>query len=73
LKTKSQAIRAVAKGIYPSPPSRELYLATKGTFKGLTKVFVRWIVTDGQKYVEEMGYVKLIPSHANEALKKVGN
>lgn len=73
LKTKSQAIRAVAKGIYPSPPARELYLTTKDNLKGLTKVFVRWIVTEGQKYVEEMGYVKLIPSHANEALKKVGN
>jgi phosphate transport system substrate-binding protein len=73
LKTKSQAVRAVSKGIYPSPPARELYLATKDSYKGLTRVFIRWILTDGQKYVDEVGYIKLTLSQVNEALKKVAN
>ncbi len=67
---KNRAVRAVASGTYPSPPSRELYLLTKDKFKGLSKEFLRWILTDGQKYVEENGYIKLSKNHINDALKK---
>jgi phosphate transport system substrate-binding protein len=63
-------MRAVASGTYPSPPARELYLLTKDRFKGLSKEFLRWILTDGQKYVEENGYIRLSKNHVNEALKK---
>jgi phosphate transport system substrate-binding protein len=73
LKTKTQAVHAVASRVYPSPPARELYLVTKESFKGLAKIFVRWILTDGQKYVEEIGYIKLMPANVNQGLKKVGN
>ncbi len=70
LKDKNRAIRAVASGTYPSPPARELYVVTKDRFKGLSKEFLRWILTDGQKYVEENGYIKLSKNHVNDALKK---
>ncbi len=70
LKDKNRAIRAVASGIYPSPPARDLYLLTKDRFKGLSKEFLRWILTDGQKYVEENGYIKLSKNQLNDALKK---
>jgi len=70
-KDKNRAIQAVASGAYPSPPTRELYLLTKESFKGLRKEFLLWILTDGQKYVEENGYIKLSKNHANEALKKL--
>jgi len=73
LKTKNQAIQAIHSGIYPSPPARPLYLTTKDSFKGLTKVFIRWILTEGQKYVEEVGYIKLTKSQVNEAVKKIGH
>jgi phosphate transport system substrate-binding protein len=73
LKTKIQAIKAVSSGVYPSPPARDLYLATKESFKGLTKPFIHWILKDGQKYVDEVGYIKLTKPQVNEALKKVGN
>lgn len=70
LRDKNRAMRAVASGTYPSPPARELYLLTKDRFKGLSKEFLRWILTDGQKYVEENGYIKLSKNHVNDALKK---
>jgi phosphate transport system substrate-binding protein len=71
LKTKSRAMKAILSGIYPSPPARDLYLLAKDSFKGLTKEFIRWILTDGQKYVEEIGYIKLTKTQANLALKKL--
>ena len=54
-------IAAIAAGKYPSPPARELYFVTKGSpenNKVLTK-FIRWVLTDGQKFVHEAGYIAL--------------
>jgi len=72
LKTKNRAIQAIASGIYPSPPTRDLYLLMKDNPKGLTKEFIRWILADGQKYVEEIGYIKLTKTQVSFALKKLG-
>lgn len=41
LETKQHAIQAVRKGTYPSPPARNLYLVSKGNFKGPAKMFVK--------------------------------
>ena len=71
LKSKNRAIQAIGSGIYPSPPARDLYLLTKENLKGLTKEFIWWILTDGQKYIEETGYIKLTKTQVNLALKKV--
>ena len=71
LKTKSNAIQAVVSGRYPSPPARDLYLMTKDRFKGPAREFIRWILTDGQQYVNEMGYIKLKETQIDEALKKI--
>lgn len=73
LETKEQAIRAVQAGVYPSPPARDLYLVTKGSFKGPAREFVRWILKDGQKYVDEVGYLKIGTAQVKAALKKVGD
>jgi len=73
LRTKTKAIQAVSSGHYPSPPARDLYLITKDGFKGVTKSFVLWILTDGQKYVDENGYIKLIKTQMDQSLKKLGN
>jgi phosphate transport system substrate-binding protein len=72
LSTKQKAISAVVSGKYPSPPARDLYLITKGEFKGPVKEFVRWILIDGQKYVEEAGYIKLSPTQIKGNLDKMG-
>jgi phosphate transport system substrate-binding protein len=54
-------IAAIASGKYPSPPSRELYFVMKGSPKNnkvLTE-FIRWVLSDGQKFVNEAGYIAL--------------
>ncbi len=72
LGTKREAIRAVEAGVYPSPPARDLYLVTKESFKGPAKVFVQWILTDGQRYVDEVGYLTIGKKQIDEAIKKIG-
>ncbi|MCX7706940.1 MAG: substrate-binding domain-containing protein [Anaerolineae bacterium] len=71
LKTKSDAVRAVAAGKYPSPPARALNLVTKGRPSGLTRDFILWVLSDGQKYADEVGYVQLTPEQLEEARKKL--
>ncbi len=71
LETRTQARDAVAEGRYPSPPARELNLVTKGKPHGLNKAFIAWVVTEGQEYVEEAGYVPLSRAVLDEALSKL--
>ena len=69
LKTKEKAIHAVNTGAYPAPPARDLYLVAKDRFKGPALEFIRWILTEGQRYVDEMGYIPLKEAQIREALK----
>ena len=71
LRTKAQAIQAVATGRYPSPPARDLYLVTKDGFKGITKSFILWILTDGQQFLGEAGYVQLPQEQLDASLAKI--
>jgi phosphate transport system substrate-binding protein len=57
--TKQDAVDAVAAGRYPSPPARALNLVTSGKPTGLVRGFLLWILTDGQVYVDEAGYIAL--------------
>jgi phosphate transport system substrate-binding protein len=64
-------IAAIASGKYPSPPARELYFVMKGNPKN-NKVmtdFIRWVLSDGQKFVNEGGYISL-PKERIETEKK---
>lgn len=71
LSTKSKAIEAIITGHYPSPPARDLYLLTKNSFQGLTRSFIFWILSEGQNFVEEVGYIKLAPAQIDQALQKL--
>jgi ABC-type phosphate transport system substrate-binding protein len=71
--TKAGVTRAIANGKYPSPPARELYLVTRDQFTGLTRVFVRWILTDGQKFVDPMGYIVLPQDRIKAGLDRLGD
>jgi len=70
-RTKDKILEAIGRLVYPHPPARNLHLVTKDRFTGVTKEFVRWILTDGQKYVEEVGYVPLSKDVVDEQLKKL--
>jgi len=66
-------IAAIASGKYPSPPARDLYIVTKGNPSG-NKVltdFIRWVLTDGQKYVNEAGYITLPKDKIAAELQKL--
>jgi len=66
-------IAAIASGKYPSPPSRELYFVMKGSPKNNKVVtdFIRWVLSDGQKYVNEAGYISLSKERIETELKKI--
>ncbi len=70
-KVKKDAFTAVANGTYPSPPARFENLATKGKPSGLTLAFIQWILTGGQQYLEQAGYVPLTPEQQAESLAKL--
>jgi phosphate transport system substrate-binding protein len=66
-------IAAIASGKYPSPPARELYFVVKGNPKNnkvLTE-FIKWVLTDGQKFVHEAGYIALPGDRIETERKKL--
>jgi phosphate transport system substrate-binding protein len=69
--SKAKAIELVANGQYPSPPARALNLVTKDKPSGLAQAFIEWVLTEGQKYVDEAGYVQLPQEQLDEGLQKV--
>ncbi len=69
--TKDEAVKVIADGTYPSPPARFENLATKGKPAGLTLAFIRWILTDGQKSLDQAGYVPLTAQQQQDALAKL--
>lgn len=70
--TIDDLITAIANGKYPSPPARELYFVTNGKPKKEVVIrFIRWILTDGQKYVNESGFISLSKERIEAELKRV--
>ncbi len=70
--TFNQVLSAVANGMFPSPPARELYFVAKGKpTKQATLDFIEWTLTEGQKFVKEAGYVPISQEKINDYLKKV--
>ena len=68
---KKQAMDAVATGRYPSPPARDLNLVTRGKPVGLEKTFIMWVLTDGQNFVDEVGYIVLPQDRLDEERRKL--
>ncbi len=69
--TKAQADDLIVQGKYPEPPARIENLVTNGKPTGLVLAFMKWILTDGQKFVGEAGYVPLSQDRLNEAMQKI--
>lgn len=65
-------ILAIANGKYPSPPTRELYFVTNGKpQKELVIKFLRWVLTEGQKFVNESGYIALSEEKVSLEMKRI--
>lgn len=65
-------LAAIASGLYPSPPARELYFVSKGKpDKQATLNFIEWTLTCGQAYVKPAGYVPIEQSRIDTYLEKI--
>ena len=70
-KTKNDATTAISSGKYPIPPARFENLATKGKPTGVVLAFLQWILADGQKDLDQAGYVVLTPDQQTESMAKL--
>lgn len=70
--TFDDILKAIAEGVYPSPPARELYFVSKGRpQKQATIDFIRWTLTKGQQRINEAGYVPIKNDKIEAYLKKL--
>jgi phosphate transport system substrate-binding protein len=70
--TVDQLIAAIVSGKYPSPPARDLYYVTVGKPKNpIVKEFIKYILTTGQQFVTEVGYIKFSKEKLSKELAKV--
>jgi len=70
--TLDQVMAGIAEGKYPSPPARPLYFVAKGKPENKAVIlFLNWILTEGQRFVGEAGYVQLSPEMISEELNKI--
>jgi phosphate transport system substrate-binding protein len=65
--------KAVNDGKYPSPPVRNLYFLLKAGKTPQKEVFdfFQWVLTDGQQYLAQAGYVPLPKGDLAGSLKKL--
>jgi phosphate transport system substrate-binding protein len=70
--TTDQIVKAIATGKYPSPPARDLYFVMKGKPSNQVVVeFIKYVLSDGQKFVNEAGYINLTSEKLQAELNKL--
>jgi phosphate transport system substrate-binding protein len=63
---------AISTGRYPSPPAHDLYFISKGKPDNeLVNLFLNWVLTKGQQYVSQAGYVGLSNDQIPKQLLKL--
>ncbi len=63
---------AIKEDKYPSPPARELYFVANGKPGDKAVIeFLKWILTEGQAFVQEGGYVQLPEEKLASELSKL--
>jgi len=68
----NQLMRAIANNKYPSPPARELYLVSNGAPKKPAVVaFLKYVLSEGQKYANQTGFVGLSKKTLQAQLAKL--
>ena len=69
---RDAVVAAIAAGKYPSPPARDLHFVSNG--KPTRKVvleFIKWVLTEGQQYVPESGYINLTADKLTEEMTRL--
>ena len=70
---RAALVKAIADDKYPSPPARDLYFVCHGQPKKQALVaFMKWVLVNGQKFVDEAGYIALPASKLAQGLKNIG-
>jgi phosphate transport system substrate-binding protein len=70
--TMDELIDAIAKGKYPSPPARDLFFVlNKKPTDRVLREFLKWVLSEGQKYVNQTGYINLPNNMLEGELKKI--
>lgn len=65
-------IKAIAGGKYPSPPARDLYFVSNGKpTKPVIVEFIKFVLTQGQKYNNESGFIGLNKNKIKTNLDKL--
>ena len=71
---RDKIVEAIADGRYLSPPARDLHFVSQGKPKRkVVTEFMRWVLTDGQEYVGESGYINLTAEKIAGELEKLEN
>jgi phosphate transport system substrate-binding protein len=67
-----QLVAAIIAGKYPSPPARNLYFVTVGRPSNpIVKEFIKYILTTGQQFVAEAGYINFSKEKLTNELAKI--
>jgi len=70
--SRDEIVEAIAAGKYPSPPARHLHFVSQGRPERKVVIeFTKWVLTEGQKYVPESGYINLTPEKLQQELRKL--
>ncbi len=70
--TRTELLKAIVENRFPSPPARELFFVLKGRpQRPVLTAFLQWVLTDGQKFVEESGYIPLAADYLAGQLDKI--
>ncbi|MDR0573534.1 MAG: PstS family phosphate ABC transporter substrate-binding protein [Tannerella sp.] len=70
--TTETLIRAINEGLFPSPPARDLYLVTKEKpAKPELVAFLKYVLSEGQNYANETGYISLSEEKLKGELAKL--
>jgi len=70
--TRDDITNAISEGRYPSPPARDLFFVCHHKpEKRQVRLFINWVLTDGQLYVKEAGYIGLGEEKLKRELNKL--
>ncbi|MBN2441237.1 MAG: PstS family phosphate ABC transporter substrate-binding protein [Spirochaetales bacterium] len=73
-KTRDDIIEAISTSVYPSPPARLLHFVCHGKpKKKIVRDFLLWVLTEGQSFIKETGYIPVQESEIERGLRELND